>query len=98
MENYEGNAGGTAVYVTLKEYLERIKALERTRTREERRTVPTIIELAQAAEVETNTMSRWINGGITSTNHRVLAAVLNELHRRGFDTSIADILAYRPPT
>ena len=83
------------VYVTLKEYLAKLEAIEATATEERRREVPSMAALAKVAGVEPMTLSRWVTGKIKATNHSTAGAIIQALRARGFDTKIEDILAYR---
>lgn len=83
------------VYVTLKEYLARLEALESTKPLEQRRDVPSMAQLARLAGVHPMTISRWVTGETKSTDHHVMSVIIDELQARGFDTDLTDLLTYR---
>ncbi len=81
--------------VTLGAYLAYIKSEELTKAESQRRDVPTIGELAEAAGVHRVTMQHLVTGDIKRVNFETLSAVLNELRRRGFDPKESDIVLIR---
>lgn len=83
------------MYVTLKEHLARLEAIESTKPEHQRTPVPSMAHLARVAGIAANTMSRWVTGETESTTHSIVGAVISELRARGFNTDIGDILAYR---
>lgn len=84
------------MYIRLGEYLAGLEGLERSRPAAERRNVPTMRELAEAARINPVSMSRLARGRIRSLNFDIGAAILDELNRRGFPATPNDILAYVP--
>lgn len=84
------------MYVKLSGYLEGLENLERSKPEGQRRDVPSMKELAEAAGIHPVTMSKLVTGKINSLNFGTGAAIIGELRRRGFNTDVADILAYRP--
>jgi DNA-binding Xre family transcriptional regulator len=85
------------MYITLGAYLERLEAVERAKPEGARRDVPTMRELAEAAGISPVSLSRLVTGKVGSLNFKIARAILDELHRRGFDANINDILEYAPP-
>jgi DNA-binding Xre family transcriptional regulator len=83
--------------VTLKQHLENLATHERVRPREQRREVPSLTALAQSINVSRQMLSLIANGGVQQLDLDVLARVITELHNRGFETQINDLLAYHPP-
>ncbi len=84
------------MYVTLKEYLSRMETLERTRPDGQRRSVPSIVELAKAVGIHPITMSDIANNHVIRFNLHTGAAIMDEMRRRGFPMDVSDLLAYRP--
>lgn len=84
--------------VTLKSYLADLEERELAKPREQRREVPSMAALARAAGVHPMTLSRWVTGETKTTNHEIVAVIIEELRGRGFNTSLSDIVAYRQPS
>lgn len=85
------------MYMQLGQYLEHLKAIERTKPERARREVPSMRELADAAGINPVSLSRLETGKIGSLRFEIGAAILDELRRRGFETQPGDIIGYRPP-
>jgi DNA-binding Xre family transcriptional regulator len=85
------------MYVTLKAYLERLDASERSKPAVQRRAVPTIGELAAELQIHRVTLSNIANGKIQQLDLRTGGRIITALRRHGFDTQVGDIIAYRPP-
>lgn len=84
------------ILITLKSYLDRLIEEERVKAGS-RREVPSFNDLAEVAGVDRATISRLASGGFKSLTIRVLVAILDELNRRGFETTLDDIVSYHPP-
>ncbi|MGB0388886.1 MAG: helix-turn-helix domain-containing protein [Ardenticatenaceae bacterium] len=85
------------MYIKLGPYLETLQTIERTKASQEQRKVPTMKELAEAADINPVSLSRLVTGKIASLNFKIGALILDELNRRGFPATPNDILAYHPP-
>ncbi len=85
------------MYVRLASYLQRLRALERRKPKEERLAVPTIKELSKLAGVHVNSISRMAHGHTKSLNLDVAAIIMTEMWKRGFETEITDILKFDLP-
>jgi DNA-binding Xre family transcriptional regulator len=85
------------MYITLKTYLEQLETFERSRTREQRRHIPSLRELARDVGIHEVTMNNIANNNIRQLNLDTGAQIITALRRRGFDVSVADLIAYRPP-
>jgi DNA-binding Xre family transcriptional regulator len=85
------------IIITLKSYLDRLAEEERVKVGTQRQ-VPSFSDLADVAGVDRATISRLASGGFKSLTLKVLVAILDELNRRGFETSLEDIVAYRRPS
>ncbi len=83
-------------YVLLGRYLRKLELSELDKPPSQRREVPTITELAEAAGISRVAMSNLANDNLQSVNLRTLSAVLNELRLRGFKTELTDLLATYP--
>lgn len=84
------------MYVTLKDYLQKMESLERTKSAGARRVVPSIVGLAEAIGIHPVTLSNIANNNITRFNLETGAAIIDEMRRRGFPMEAADLVAYRP--
>ncbi len=80
------------VQVVLKEYLMRLKVAQYDRPKKIRREVPTLIELAKAAGVTRQTMSRFVNNETLSINREIFTNIILELRRYGFDPKVGHLL------
>jgi hypothetical protein len=81
--------------VTLGSYLSYIKSEELAKAESQRRSVPTIGELAEAAGIHRVTMQNLVSGDVKRVNFETLSAVVNELRRRGFNPRVSDLLILR---
>ena len=80
------------VQVVLKEYLMRLKVAQYDSPKSIRRQVPTLIDLAKAAGVTRQTMSRFVNNETLGINREILTSIILELRRYGFDPKVGDLL------
>lgn len=81
--------------VTLGSYLSHLKSQELAKVESQRRSVPTIGELADAAGIHRVSMQNMVSGDMKRVNFETLSAVVNELRRRGFDPQVSDLLLIR---
>lgn len=86
--------GSGKMRVTLKSYLERLRELEGARPEGQRRSVPSIRELAREIEVNPATLSNVVNNHTELLNLEMGSRIIRALRRRGFDTGVSDILAF----
>jgi DNA-binding Xre family transcriptional regulator len=82
------------VAIQLDAYLDRLKGEEGYKRADERRSVPSYIDLATESGISPVTLSRIANGHIKQLNLSVLDSLIASLRRRGFPTDISDLLAY----
>jgi hypothetical protein len=80
--------------ITLKSYLARLDEGEARRPPEQRRPVPQLDELAADIGVNRVTLSDLVNNKGKYLNLEIGARIISVLRGRGFDTDVADILAY----
>ena len=85
------------MYITLKSYLDRLEALERSRPASQRRDVPSIGELAKELGIHRVTLSNIANGNIRQLDLETGGRIITALRRRGFEMDVSDMIAYRPP-
>lgn len=83
--------------ITLKSYLARLDEGESRRPPDQRRAVPQLDELASDIGVNRVTLSDLVNNKGRYLNLEVGARIIAALRQRGFDTEVADILAYEEP-
>ncbi|MGB0389796.1 MAG: hypothetical protein ACPGWR_33665 [Ardenticatenaceae bacterium] len=85
-----------AIRVVLNEYLKQLNGVEAAKLPSQRRTVPTLSELAKITGQHRVTLTNLANNNIKLLNLATLSIVLNELRRRGFETSVSDLLTAYP--
>lgn len=83
------------IQVVLKPYLMDLQALELKKPVELRRPVPTLTDLAKSVGVSRVTISYLANDKGKTINLNLLANVIEELRRRGFDTQFLDLFDIR---
>jgi DNA-binding Xre family transcriptional regulator len=85
--------------VTLRSFLARLEDEERFKPEAQRRTVPSVTELAKEVGLSRVQMQRVVGGDITSLKLSVGGGVIKALRERGFSADVNDILEYRddPP-
>jgi DNA-binding Xre family transcriptional regulator len=86
---------GMEIHVTLKDCLRRLELIELGKPAHERRPVPNVTELADAAGVSRNAMSNLVNNNRQRIDLSILEGVVQELRRRGFEVDVADLFAIR---
>jgi hypothetical protein len=86
------------MYININSYLNHLKAIESTKPENERRSVPTLTELAELAEVHQTTLSRIAGNKVGELNLKVFDVTITELRRRGFSADVSDLLVYIPPS
>jgi hypothetical protein len=82
------------MYSRLGDHLRELKTAENLRPESQRRPVPTVVELAELVGVHPNTMNDYANGHVVRYNLHMGSKVLRELKRRGFDTTVTDLIGY----
>ena len=85
------------IVVQLDSYLRRLRSIERLKPKAERRRIPTIKELAKAADVHPTTLSRILNGHARLLNLDIIQIIFTEIWRRGFSIEPNDLLRFEPP-
>jgi hypothetical protein len=85
------------MYVVLKPYLEGLEARERSKPEGQRRSVPSIGELARELGIHRITLSNIANGRIKQLDLETGGRIITAMHRRGFQMEVTDLIAYRPP-
>lgn len=95
---YEGEEPAGFVYITLKAYLARLKAIEEQQPPAYRRHIPSLRELAKVVGIHPVTMTKLAGGKMESINLQTAARIMTEVRRRGFMMDIADFFAYTPPS
>lgn len=84
------------VTVTLREHIAKLEAEEAQKPPAQRRSVPTLSELAEAAGITRQGMYNIAGGNIKMVNLEILSAVINEFRRRGFSADVSDLLTAYP--
>jgi len=85
------------VYFVFNGYLDRLRSDEAVKPPAQRREIPTIKDLAEAIAVHEITLHNIVNGKVTRLNIDTMAAVLDEMWRRGFSPKLDDFIRYVPP-
>jgi hypothetical protein len=85
-----------AMYITFKEYLQQMESLEKSRPKEQRRRIPSIVALAEAIGVHPATLSNIANNNVVRFTLETGAAIIDEMRRRGFAMEASDLVGYRP--
>jgi DNA-binding Xre family transcriptional regulator len=85
------------MYVRLKTYLDELADHERRKPEEQRRSVPSMTELAAVSGIHKGTLSRWVTGDIRAVNLDVMQKIVAELYRRGFRPTPNDLIGLAPP-
>jgi DNA-binding Xre family transcriptional regulator len=88
--------GGIVVTLTIAAYLKKLEAEEAAKPPRDRREVPSVADLAEAAGVSRGAMYNLVNGQVKLVNLDLLSSIINELRQRGFDAYINDLLTTFP--
>lgn len=80
--------------VVLNSYLENLKDQQSILPEDERKEVPTLADLAVVANIKPPSLSRIASNKIARLNRKVVANIIAELRRRGFNTTETDIVKY----
>lgn len=85
--------------VVLKEYLLRLQVAEFDKPLDQRRTIPTIADIARVAGVSRAAMSYLASGKANCANLTNLAAAIEVLRIKGFETEMMDlfVIENQPP-
>ena len=84
------------IQLAIEQLLSQLEAEELQKPPLQRREVPNIPTLAEAANVHRATMYNLVKGNVKHVNLESLSAVYNELRRRGFEVEIGDLLTAYP--
>jgi DNA-binding phage protein len=84
------------VQMTLTDHLKRLDVAEFSKPLGERRPIPTIAELAEAAGMSRQGMYKLASNRVASVRFEVLASIMMELRQRGFPTDVSDLITAYP--
>lgn len=84
------------IRVNVSEHLDALKAAENQKPLNQRREVPTLSDIARETGVNRASLYNWAANKYESSRHDMLAAVMNELRRRGFPVTVEDLLKEHP--
>lgn len=84
------------VRITLKEHLAKLEAAEALNPPGQRRSVPSLSELAEAVGITRQGMYNIAGGNIKMINLEILSELINEFRRRGFSADVSDLLTAYP--
>lgn len=88
--------GDVMLYVTLSECLNKLRAQEGEKEYHERRQVPSLTEIADSIGMHRVTITNLANNNISNVSRKTMAAVVNELRRRGFVVNAGDVFTFFP--
>lgn len=81
--------------VKLKGYLATLEDEERLKPLHQRRSIPTVTELAQEVGVSRAQMQRVVGGHIDSLKLKVGSGIIQAMRQRGFPMQVTDLIDYR---
>jgi molybdenum cofactor biosynthesis enzyme MoaA len=81
--------------VTFKAYLDTLAAIERRKPEEQRKTIPTLEEIAAAAGIHPVTLSNTVNNKVKLLNLASVTQIIAFMRARGFPMEVSDFLEYR---
>ena len=84
------------IKVVLKEYLDDLRAQEQHKPVHRRRVLPTISELAEAAQVSKPAVNDLLNNANRGINREILGQAIQLLRGRGFQVDVSDLVVYLP--
>ncbi len=82
--------------IVINDYLDSLKKAETKKPPPERRTVPSIEDLARAADISVSSYYKFAGNRARHINRDMLSATIKLLRACGFDTEITDLLIYVP--
>lgn len=82
------------ILVRIKPLLDRLRGEEGYKPLPEKRKVPTIQELAKAANISSAAMSNIVNNKVKQVNIEVLSKTICLLKHRGFDVELTDVIEF----
>lgn len=83
-----------SVRVTILEYLDKLKKIEREKLIEEQLRVPNLTQLARAIGISRVSYSKYANNRGTNISRRLTGETIRILRKLGHDTQLQDILQY----
>lgn len=83
------------MYITLRSYIDRLSAIENSKPKDQRRSVPTMKELAEEVGIHQVTMSAIAGSNIRQLNLETGGRIISAMRRRGFSMQVTDLLDYR---
>jgi transcriptional regulator with XRE-family HTH domain len=94
-EHKRNNAVPVVAVLTIGKCLAELEVQELGKLKKTR-DVPSIPDLARAAGVSRGTMYNLVKGNVKHVSLELLAAIINELRRRGFDVELSHLLTTYP--
>lgn len=83
------------LYVTLKSYLQRLQEIEDSKPEMQRRSVPTMEEIARDAGITTVAISNIATNKIKQLSLQTAGKIIIAVRLHGFPMDVADLLALR---
>lgn len=87
--------GGT-MYIVLKSYLENLEKAELAKPANQRKRVPSMIELAAETELHYVTLNKIANNNISQLSLETGGKIISAIRRFGFPMTAGDLIAYEP--
>lgn len=85
------------MYISLRSYLESLKAIESAKPEGKRKHVPSVSELAKGVGMHDVSLSRIANNKVSQLALDTGDKIITEMRRRGFQMQVQDLLTYLPP-
>ena len=85
------------VTVVIREYLNKLQEQENQKPASERRSIPTVREMAAAADLSKTGFINFTQNRTNSIRRHVVDSIITQLRERGFDTDINDLVVYQAP-
>ena len=82
------------MYVNLKGYLSKLRAIERSKPKDQQRIVPSLSEIARSIDMHQTSLSRLANNQVNQLSLETGAKIISEMRERGFDMQVGDLLVY----
>src|SRR6266511_554388 len=93
--NIRAEYKGVVMYITIGAYLKRLEALELDKPKGQRKTVPTMRDMAYKTGIHETTVARIVNGEIQQLDLEKAGAIMKVIREYGFPIEVSDFLAYR---
>lgn len=83
------------MYISLRSYLNRLDAIEKSKPEGQRKRVPSMEELAKMVGIHPVTLSNIANSNIRQLNLETGGRIIGAMRSFGFPMSVTDLIEYR---